>query len=1598
MRKIVFFTVILLIVLIIIFLILMKRKNKFPIQENFSSTYTYSGVQTNVDYPGNDIRYLDKTTVENCKEQCSNTSNCRGIIFAPNGGECWLKAKMTGRRNLGNRDAYIVTSTTKTNSHGVIEDSGCKPYCQYPEGFNINGFHFCFGAGNCPGEWDTSFWNDTAGRVIRKFTDLNQALYDKHGNPVWNSTNGSGQNASSWISRFGDYWRNYFPNDILHIQQMLATHFWINPFMFTKNGIFIWKVWGIEVAANALGYVEVMVVTMDNIYKGLVTAFTSIISIEQANLIWVGCMELLVFIDLQGYNSAYEIIGYSFTTNQPFLEVAYSLYYLGLYIYLLTYIYHKAIVRPPNVVVQWIAWVEKAISESYKFLDFKRLSDLHKTNNIYNILKSNIDAFAGDEYLTNNYTPKDSVITESAKIPINVQQNAYDNFLYATLSNCYRKYNPQGIDSVPAIVERIEQMDTTRSLLDSSTNKTNAPSQIIEAINLSREIFWDKTKNAWRPGDNRDNYSNCNPIEDINGKRQIQPGNLPSSFYSFKTETEKAELKNKQLLNIAENLFRSIFGEDATFEYPWWTTPQCPAIKNEKTTDVHEWTREDDDNQPEVCKSNPLSTYQENQYVKGTMKPGKIVDGKDIWIQNALNIKKNMDDISQITNASDIGNYNYKGSVAPKWRGMWSLGAGQIQNVLQDRDYELSTQKWKSANDQYNKNTNNFIRETIIPVYQNLNKVFVSGSSDSNTPDNQFKIAYESEGQTKRITLNTLWTPSEVQPGIKNITINDSKPKKNGLIRIYKNAYQFNDYNSSTNYTPSYGGPSKNLSNVQTDIFSLVYVPLSWDIAELSNDRRDVYIICSNNQSFSKNGYHNLYSSQNWFMGKHVYNQFEKCYYARKGNSPSGAPYGTGKDQLTMKWAIIANAEHKGSYRLFNTETKSYLCWGVNYDVQKNFKLGTYLPDGAFDQNKKSREDVLYFVSQDRFSEECNKGTETCTGIQNDSLWTFKSLGYNKYQIYHHSGNQLWFTASMIISPSSSQFQFNPMVESLKELLGMISCSDKTTSDSPLPDWCAQNSSQEGCFNTEFIIVPVEPTDMNNNFLTGDLSEGKVNSGMYNRRLNRFSNGRYDNGIGTWFRNISKEEPYSYADLGIDGKYIGNTDANTKTKQANPFANIYEYNSNASEPIFNTLEGGGGDTCSLSNFTHPQRDMLPGELYQSADGWSKPYNQIDFSGNDIGIQTNQTIESCKQACIKNEKCVGITYQPSTKNCFPKYAVTTKNPNNTVNSYYLNRNPSETFTKIGPYKDEPERALRHYAGMASSADDCSKKCSSYQYFSLQDSNGTQSQCFCDNDLNHAKKYGSSNCNELGGVWCNYIYKQKAANTPEPMIVGEEQADDPVQDQSNNVKVHLIEYEDPKDKPFSQYGWPWPNSAPHNFYINTKAPLNRHVFTCRPNEFLAINVEALLSKNFSFMNNRKLTSFSNPNITYLFDLQTAMNTESSGFTDWTSKRIAIKVWSTQSNYIEGNHFGMSPFGNYIWWLSSIDPRSIKFFYQTLGEMSAHYISLYNYSGTDNFKNDKTTLCQWFDIYRFRSLGWQAPSTDVLYGYTKTINQGETFKEIV
>ena len=82
--------------------------------------------------------------------------------------------------------------------------------------------------------------------------------------------------------------------------------------------------------------------------------------------------------------------------------------------------------------------------------------------------------------------------------------------------------------------------------------------------------------------------------------------------------------------------------------------------------------------------------------------------------------------------------------------------------------------------------------------------------------------------------------------------------------------------------------------------------------------------------------------------------------------------------------------------------------------------------------------------------------------------------------------------------------------------------------------------------------------------------------------------------------------------------------------------------------------------------------------------------------------------------------------------------------------------------MGTFKDEPNRAFRTMTGNVNSVDLCSESCKSFKYFGLQNWNGKESTCFCDNNLNSIQKYGETECGKLGGPWCNAVYNRQVTD--------------------------------------------------------------------------------------------------------------------------------------------------------------------------------------------------------------------------------------------
>lgn len=180
---------------------------------------------------------------------------------------------------------------------------------------------------------------------------------------------------------------------------------------------------------------------------------------------------------------------------------------------------------------------------------------------------------------------------------------------------------------------------------------------------------------------------------------------------------------------------------------------------------------------------------------------------------------------------------------------------------------------------------------------------------------------------------------------------------------------------------------------------------------------------------------------------------------------------------------------------------------------------------------------------------------------------------------------------------------------------------------------------------------------------------------------------------------------------------------------------------------------------------------------RSNSGW---FNDVDHGGKPAPTRgecydrRNEWQEGCEQG-DNNHVGVYSYYTPVGVSRSP----TLPGPENTWTTYvknakegFENSNANAPFSKVGPYKDAPNRALPDYVGTDSSANgikSCSEKCKDYSYFGVQDGG----QCFCGNDWDKATQYGKDNCGEMGGGWCNYIYKNRSSTTSQALQAQNEQ---------------------------------------------------------------------------------------------------------------------------------------------------------------------------------------------------------------------------------
>ena len=136
------------------------------------------------------------------------------------------------------------------------------------------------------------------------------------------------------------------------------------------------------------------------------------------------------------------------------------------------------------------------------------------------------------------------------------------------------------------------------------------------------------------------------------------------------------------------------------------------------------------------------------------------------------------------------------------------------------------------------------------------------------------------------------------------------------------------------------------------------------------------------------------------------------------------------------------------------------------------------------------------------------------------------------------------------------------------------------------------------------------------------------------------------------------------------------------------------------------------------------------------------------------------VESCQNAC-KEYKYFSLQHN-GWCSCEDDEAHATKYGTSSCNGMgggwcnyiYKNIDVTAKNTPSDPSRDTGSRAFRHGPkAYGYNVGSCQKACKDYKYFALQH-NGW---CSCENDLQHATKYGTSSCGFYGGGWCNYVFR-------------------------------------------------------------------------------------------------------------------------------------------------------------------------------------------------------------------------------------------------
>ncbi len=878
---------------------------------------------------------------------------------------------------------------------------------------------------------------------------------------------------------------------------------------------------------------------------------------------------LKVYLATQAYNIGNSKTQITFTPNTPIISYSNSLVNQGLALVLIGDLYNQSNISSyPSIVRQSLLVFQTLFTTGSMPVGLPQ-----STSSVYTKLKDNLASIMGNEYLNSNVTSDSNSDISDESIPYNIAESASKHFFYNTLDSCSTTFNNAHLSLPSNIQKQLDELQNLKNLMTTSQLTTHDTQQMRQGIEETRKFFFIDNNGKWRPQEDSNNYNPCSPIN-INYNTVDLSSSLnqmKSQFFSFQDVSKEIELQRKKILNIKENIFKNLYGSDVVFNYDDnYPTPNCPKIFNQDNTDVLQWTR--DNNQPSVCISSPLSNEKKGVNLQGNMKPGQIENGIDIWLNNISNLQTNLDNLASVSQTSSLYKYSNIDSTSTD---LWRAGGNMIQNILQDRDWVVSTQKWNEKKQDMNTANEKYFRENIINIY-NLN----------NPNKTSFSLIYDTDNSTYKKTFLRAFIPDKIIKNVYNLTFNNNDSKRNGIARIYTNMYQHQDL-ITFNFKDH-----PNIINKTLDIFSIVFHNIFWNLNEIVSDQRDVYIICKTNLVFNQSNsqINNFYSPNQKLLGIHKSSDTSKIYYATKNSS-----------LLFHSWKIIKHHDSK-YYYIYNIETKQYLAWGTSCHSFKNINQGFQ----------------LYLIPEDDLKSSCqnlsaDQNQSYCYQLQNEASWNLVDIGPNTYNIYSSNGSQLWFSGNTFkVYPNSNSQQTPSIIKPLAQDLGWVGVTSNTsTGNNNVPEWCITGEDSSECYNSMFIIIPKEPIDITNSSI---LKIDSIDQSLYNDCT---SSGTKLDADNTWFREISPEFTTSYADRDSKGNIVESQNINNPNR--NSIKDIYK-NYNSQNQIITSLKGGDGYNCSQINYCTVESQP------KNAEGLNININNLDEENIEYDINQSNNLD------------------------------------------------------------------------------------------------------------------------------------------------------------------------------------------------------------------------------------------------------------------------------------------------------------------------------------------------------------------------------------